>query len=102
MTTLSRRAFLRHTTRIGALVPISLTLGACTSGPNCDDVSALSTPDRLRRESVEYTSESAQGDEESCANCKFFTTGAAGQCGSCSLVPGPIAAAGRCTLWAAS
>ncbi len=51
---------------------------------------------------MKYVAVSPKGPEESCRDCKFFTAGAEGQCGTCSLVPGPIHPDGRCNLWAAT
>ncbi|MDG2303441.1 MAG: high-potential iron-sulfur protein [Candidatus Binatia bacterium] len=101
---LSRRAILRRTARLGIAGTFAMFgVGTgCAERLSCDDVSHLSTPDTIRRNSMKYVAVSPQGPQESCATCKFFTAGPADQCGTCSLVPGPIHPEGRCTLWAAS
>lgn len=99
---LSRRDLLRRTARLGIAGTFAMVGVGCAERLSCDDVSHLSTPDTIRRTSMKYVAVSPQGPEESCATCKFFTAGPAGQCGTCSLVPGPIHSEGRCTLWAVS
>lgn len=81
---------------------MGLLAAACTRTPVCGDVRGLSTPDQMRRTSMKYVSESPDGDAKSCQSCRFFTPPDEGACGTCSLVPGPIAPAGQCTLWAAT
>ena len=99
---MNRRFFLRATARLAATAATGSLAAACTQAPVCEDVSALSTPDQIRRTSMKYVSLSPDGDTKSCASCKFFTPPKESACGTCSLVPGPIAPAGRCTLWAAT
>lgn len=92
------RELLRWAIRLGSVAPLALFASSCSQTRPCDDASQLSTPDQLRRTSVEYTSTSP--DSETCASCEFFASADPGPCGTCSLVPGPIDPGARCNLWA--
>lgn len=99
---MNRRFFLRATARLAATAATGSLAAACTQAPVCEDVSALSTPDQIRRTSMKYVSVSPDGDAKACRNCKFFKAAAERSCGTCALVPGPIAPGGRCNLWVAA
>ena len=69
---------------------------AAPAGNACEDVSALTEPEKKGREGLMYVSKTAKPDQD-CAGCNFFKTGA--PCGTCTLVKGPIAAEGWCSAW---
>lgn len=67
---------------------------------SCTDTTGLAPAAVSTRESQNYVDHSTN-PEQSCANCRFYTAGAAGQCGSCQVIQGPIHPEGNCGLWAA-
>lgn len=96
---MQRRVLLTSALRISVL---GLAAQACRKSLSCTDTRELSQPDLLRRQSLEYTDVSPEGDAKSCATCKFYEPGSADQCGGCQLVAGPISPRGHCKMWAAS
>jgi hypothetical protein len=100
---LDRRAFLK---RAGALAALGLgaqALAGCGAKEQepCSDISALSAPDRQTRITYGYRGQTLI-EAKRCDNCNFWKAAAgSGPCGSCTLVKGPIAAAGYCNSWAA-
>jgi len=95
----SRRVFLQTT---AALVGAT-ALAACGGGEealNCNDTSGLTEGQRSTRTSLGYVEASPHGATKNCANCNFYTAAAANQCGSCTLIQGPINPSGYCNSWA--
>lgn len=94
----------RALTVLGAAAVAPALLSACggeeESGLTCTDTSGLEPAAVTTRESQHYADTSTNA-EQNCANCNFFTAGQANQCGSCTVIQGPIHADGYCNLWAA-
>ena len=100
--TLSRRAMLRTTVHLAVIGSVPVLLNGCSSKELlCDDVSGLNTADKQLRSAQNYVDKSTFGDEKNCANCQFFKTGGEDQCGTCTLIKGPINPGGNCDSWAA-
>ena len=54
------------------------------------------------RNSLAYVDASPHGAAKNCTNCQFYEAApSAGQCGGCTIVPGPIHPEGYCNSWAA-
>ncbi len=68
------------------------------SSLDCTDVSGLSAEETATRTNLEYVEASPHGEEKDCLNCRFYT-GNESQCGSCTLVKGPINPRGYCKSW---
>ncbi len=76
-------------------------LQACgSSNLDCSDISGLSAEEAATRTNLEYVEQSPFGDEKNCIGCRFYT-GNDSQCGSCTLVKGPINPKGHCKSWVA-
>ena len=98
-----RDAARRALTVLGAAVLAPSVLTACGEeggALSCNDTSGLEPAQLAVRESQNYL-EVSPNAEQTCASCRFFTAGAAGQCGTCTVIQGPINPAGYCALWAA-
>ncbi len=96
-----RREFVGQAARLllGAALP--LAFGCRSGGLSCNDEDALSTPERALRASQGYAEASPYGEDKSCAGCQFFQAAAAGECGHCQIMNGPVNPAGHCNSWAA-
>lgn len=68
----------------------------------CTDLSALSEADIKTREGLAYVDKSTQAGKN-CANCSLYQPDqyAPAECGGCTVIKGPVMAAGNCTAWAA-
>lgn len=93
---LGRRDVLRLMVVGGA----GLAVAACggSSGPTCTDTTGLAEADVTMRTSQGYVEASTHG-ADNCAACTFYTAGAAGACGTCTVIRGPINPAGYCNLF---
>ena len=101
---MSRRGALKRAlTVVGsvALVPVIKACGGGEEGLTCTDTAGLSPGDVATRTSNSYVDHSQMSDKN-CLNCQFFQAGAANQCGTCTVVRGPIHPEGYCSLWAAT
>lgn len=111
--TIGRRgAMKRALTVLGAAAVAPTLLSACggeESGGGggggggeltCTDTTGLPPAAVQMRQSQHYV-DSSPNPEQNCANCNFFSAGQAGQCGTCTVVQGPIHPDGYCDLWAA-
>ena len=97
--TFSRREMLRSGLQ---LLVVGSVLGGCSEAPiDCTDTSALGTADRQLRVSLGYQDQSPFGKDKSCLNCDFFESAGRNQCGTCTLIQGPINPGGYCKSWAA-
>ncbi len=97
-----RRSFLKQlglAAGFGLGAQVLAGCGAKQQDP-CSDISGLSAQDRQTRITYGYRSETLI-EAKRCDNCAFWVAATAGPCGSCTLVKGPIAAAGYCNSWAA-
>ena len=94
---LSRRDVLQRTAVMGALA----ALGAAACGKekkalHCTDTTGLSASDAQIRTTLGYADISTEPGK-SCTNCQqFVAPPAAGSCGTCKVVKGPINPNGYC------
>jgi hypothetical protein len=101
-----RDAARRALTVLGAALVAPSALVACggeegAATLTCTDTSGLAAAAVATRESQAYT-DTSTNPQQKCSGCRFFTAGAAGQCGTCQVVQGPIHPDGNCNLWAAA
>ena len=107
MKTITRRELLRRSAAFGAAGVGLTVIGPAALGCGgddklrCNDISGLTPAQQSTRSSLGYVEQSPHGAQKNCANCNFFTAGGEKQCGSCTLVPGPIHPEGYCNSWAA-
>src|SRR5688572_28111077 len=88
---------------VGAVAPSALAGcggGDEEEGLTCTQTGGLSPAEASARTAAEYVDRSTTPDQR-CNNCRFFTAGGANQCGSCTLLRGPINPEGYCNLWQA-
>jgi hypothetical protein len=91
----SRRVFLG-----ASLALVATTLGCRKEPPlDCSDISGLKPAERKQRDAVTYLDASAD-PTRTCQRCLQWVAPAAGGCGSCKLVPGPVHPLGTCRLFA--
>jgi hypothetical protein len=97
---LSRREFLKQSGGLALLGLGASFLQACGGKAEpCSDLSGLSEADKQTRVTFAYRAETLIPAKR-CDNCNFWQPPAAGQdCGGCTLVKGPITAAGYCNSW---
>ena len=98
-----RRSFLKQlglAAGFGLGAQVLAGCGAKQQDP-CSDLSGLSAQDQQTRITYGYRSQTLI-EAKRCNNCSFWKAASgAGPCGTCTLVKGPIAAAGYCNSWAA-
>ncbi len=112
---LTRRAFLERAAALGGVALSASLVMACKpkesaggekggaagggdkAAAGCTDVSGLTDAEKATRNSLKYVDKSTD-PAKNCGNCSLFVAGE--PCGTCSVVKGPIAAAGNCTAWA--
>lgn len=109
---LTRRAFLERAAALGGVAMGASLIMACkpkesaggekggggdSAAKGCTDVSGLTDAEKATRNSLKYEDKSSD-PAKNCANCSLFVAGE--PCGTCTVVKGPIAAAGNCTAWA--
>ena len=104
---LSRRDALRNTVALCFVAAGGVVAAACSKKDegskelSCVDTSSLPPQDIQLRTSLAYVDRSPDAAKV-CSNCQQFNApAAAGSCGSCKLVKGPINPAGYCNSWAA-
>lgn len=98
--TLSRRTMLRCSVHVALITAIPTVLEGCSKGAlECTDLDGLAQGDKQLRAAQEYKDISPFGDEKDCKNCEFFKPGGADECGTCTIVKGPINPAGYCNSW---
>jgi hypothetical protein len=94
---LSRRDVLQQSAALGALVVLGG--GAACNKPAalvCTDTTGLAATDVQVRTSLAYVDVSTEPGK-SCANCQqYVAAAAAGTCGTCKVVKGPINPGGYC------
>jgi hypothetical protein len=73
-------------------------LGCGGGEPNCNDTAGLSPEDVATRTSNQYV-ERTMDAAKKCSGCNFYQGPAAGACGQCTVVKGPINPGGYCRLW---
>jgi len=79
-------------------VPLSLSLLSCDEKDTCEApaLDSLDNEDRERRQTVQYVDRTTS-QERTCSKCSYFKAGQG--CGTCTVLPGPIAPQGTCTLF---
>ena len=98
--TLSRRALLRCSVHLALIGSIPAILKGCSKGTlECTDLDGLAQGDKQLRAAQEYKDISPFGNEKNCKSCEFFKAGGADECGTCTIVKGPINPAGYCSSW---
>ena len=96
----SRRDFLGKGSAFAGSVALVLP-SACSKKPNCSDLSGLTEAEKATRKALKYVEQSNDA-KKNCANCSLYKPPAAeGQCGTCTLLKGPVVPAGNCTGWQA-
>lgn len=94
-----RRVFLSNGLLAAGSVVLLPVIG-CGGGSDeldCSDVSALDAAAREARRSLGYVDRAPDASKR-CSGCALFTAHP-GQCGSCSVVRGPISPDGTCTAF---
>jgi len=103
---ISRREMLKRSlTVVGVAAGSSFVLAGCKGEEEAPE--ALSCTDLTGVDPAAVQTRTAMGYQDNgpdatrhCTGCQFFTAGAAGQCGSCSLFAGPINPNGSCNSFA--
>jgi hypothetical protein len=98
-----RDAMKRALQVLGAAAAAPVVLAGCGGGEeelSCTDTQGLTPAEVQMRQNQSYVDHSPK-PSENCANCNFYEAAQAGQCGSCSVIAGPIHPEGYCNLWAA-
>ncbi len=102
--TLGRREALRRALAVVGSVVLLPVIKACggeeEEALSCNDTAGLSPADITTRTANGYV-EHSQFTAKNCLNCQFFQDGQPNQCGTCTVVRGPINPQGYCNLWAA-
>ena len=111
MNGLSRRQWLSQAVTIGVTASGALAILACNSGGSaeggggdgfsCDDNAGLDDGAIATRSGLNYTDASST-DGQDCSGCSLYTAAGAGECGGCTVVPGPIHPDGWCTAFVAA
>lgn len=117
MTNKSRRDFFKKTASFfPAFIGMGVILNSCDSGiensksnesknekksgTSCDDLSGLSDDDLATRKKLNYV-EVSTVQSKTCKLCALFIPSKEGsECGTCSLIKGPIKPSGSCVYWA--
>jgi hypothetical protein len=94
----------RRVLRALAVSPLAAAaLAACgkkDAPDSCQDVSALSDPDKATRSTLQYTDRAPSADKQ-CNKCSFYQPASEPtKCGACTLVKGPIHPNGYCSAFA--
>jgi hypothetical protein len=99
---LSRRDLLEQTAALGAFVAWGAS--ACSKSPapfTCTDTTGLSPGDIQIRTSLQYVDSSTQPGKM-CTGCQqFVAPAAAGTCGTCKVLKGPVHPNGYCKSFVA-
>lgn len=99
---IGRRAMVKRTLHLAVLAGAAPTvLAACGGGGElaCTDDSQLSEADRTARRGSQYADRTTD-PSRACERCTFYQAAAANQCGTCTVVRGPINPQGTCQLFA--
>ncbi|MCB9604433.1 MAG: high-potential iron-sulfur protein [Sandaracinus sp.] len=101
---MKRRDLLRTVISLPVVAAAGSVLQACGGGESelsCNDTSGVPPAAQQMRTTLAYVEHSPHGAQKNCTNCNFFQAAAAGQCGGCTLIQGPIHPEGYCNSWAA-
>lgn len=99
---LSRRELLNSAATLGTLAVFGAAACSKKAAPlNCTDTSGLAPADLSVRTALAYVDNSTEPGKN-CQNCQqFIAPPAAGSCGSCKVLKGPMNPAGNCKSFAA-
>ncbi len=113
---ISRRDFIQRLSLFGAAGVGASMLAACGGEKQadppaeepvaedftCTDTSGLTEAElTMRNETFKYVDTSTE-EGKTCDNCALYVAAAEGQqCGTCTIIKGPIHPNGYCTSWAA-
>ena len=95
---LTRRDVVRYCALL-PLVALPALPGCNRAAPSCVDPELLSRGEAQMRKTRGYVEQSTVAGED-CANCRFFSADAGGQCGHCEILNGPVSRGGYCNSWA--
>jgi hypothetical protein len=100
----SRRFLLQQSAAVGAFIATGAFAATACNKPaalSCSDTSALAPADLQVRTSLVYVEVSTEAGK-TCSNCQqFIPAPAAGSCGTCKVVKGPINPGGNCKSYVA-
>ncbi len=100
---IGRRDAMKRTLKVLGAVAVAPTVLAACGGEeelSCTDTTGLSPAEQSTRQAQAYVDHSPHPDKN-CLNCNFYEAAQANQCGSCTVIKGPIHPEGYCNLWAA-
>jgi hypothetical protein len=98
---LSRRDVLQQSAALGALVVLGASACNKPAALICTDTTGLSATDVQVRTSLAYVDLSVEAGK-TCNGCQqFIPAPAAGACGTCKVLKGPINPAGNCKSFVA-
>ncbi len=98
---LSRRDVLQQSAAFGALVVLGTACSKKEAALTCTDTTGLSATDVQVRTSLAYVDASTEPGK-TCAGCQqFVPPAAAGTCGGCKVIKGPINPNGYCKSFVA-
>lgn len=102
---MKRRDLLRSVIALPVVAAAGSVLQACGGEGGaeltCTDTAGLPPAAVQMRTTLAYVDRSPHGAQKNCTNCNFYQAAAAGQCGGCTLLQGPIHPEGYCNSWAA-
>jgi len=105
-TVTSRREFLGRSMVGLAVISVGGLAAACGGSEpeapalDCSEPANLTDAQRTTRTNAAYVDQTTDASK-ACVLCNFYTSGAAGQCGSCTLGMGSVNPAGTCNSFAA-
>lgn len=100
---MSRRDVLQQSAALGVFVAGGSLIAACNkpAALTCVDTAGLAPADLQVRTALAYVDTSTEPGK-TCANCQqFIPPPAAGSCGTCKVVKGPINPGGNCKSFVA-
>jgi hypothetical protein len=98
---LSRRDVLQRGAVLGALAALGSACSKNAPALTCTDTGGLSASDLQIRTTLAYVDQSTEPGKN-CASCQqFVAPAAAGTCGTCKVLKGPINPAGNCKSFVA-
>jgi len=97
---MTRREFIKWTGGLAALGLAGAVLPGCGGGNDpCSDLSGLTEEEIQTRSTFAYRSQTLIPAKK-CDNCHFWQAPPpGGECGTCTVVKGPVTAEGYCTAW---
>ena len=98
---LSRRDVLHHSAALGALVAFGAAACNKPAALSCADTTGLSPEDLQVRTALAYAESSADPTQAVLKCQQFLPAPAAGSCGGCKVIKGPINPGGSCKSYVA-